>query len=196
MEVLEVYLHGDRFRLVLVVELSLARSRTLLLIAFRGKRRGKCLVQDHDVQAAADGIIEVRHLNAADGRADVGAGGEVQVFTAPVKRWKTGIAHTISDLPRILLGERVEEDRVEVVLEVLRVCQPLAVRRPRKIDVTRVVGLGIDERVFAGRQVQKPKVAAHVAVSDLLAIGGPGGTVVVRRSLAKGELLRLTLSTL
>src|SRR5207248_2613649 len=59
-----------------------ALGLALLLVALRGQRRGHVLVEHGQVNTARDRVVGAGHVDAVGGRADVGAGGEVQVLAA------------------------------------------------------------------------------------------------------------------
>src|SRR5207248_690348 len=102
--------------------------------ALRGQRRGHVLVEHGQVNTARDRVVGAGHVDAVGGRADVGAGGEVQVLAAAVEHGVAHVAHAVGDLVAAAGGRVVQQRGPHAVLERLGVDQPTAVRRPDLIE--------------------------------------------------------------
>ena len=76
-------------------------------------------------------------------RSGIGAGGEVEILAVPVEDRIARVAQAVGQLRALAVGERVHEDRAQVVLEPLGVGQPLAVGRPDRHALGRRVQIAI-----------------------------------------------------
>src|SRR5262249_15434824 len=147
-----------------------------LFVAFGGERRGVGLLQDRDVDAARRAVRVAGHVEAEDARADVSAGGEVDILAALVEDRAERVTQSVGDLRALAVFERIDEDRVVPRLERLGVSQPAAGGRPaRRQREAPAQGVNLDRLAFL--YVDVPNVQPLVGISDLLAVGRPGRVV-------------------
>ena len=145
----------------------------------RAARAGPC--EDNDVGVARDAPAVARHVQALSGRAGVGARGEVELLAVLVEDGERRVAHPVGQLRRLRRRRRVDEDRVEVVLEELRVGQPPAVGRPAHVERLAAESVRVDLDGRGVLQLDVPEASPLVVVGDLLGVGRPGGPVEERR---------------
>ena len=169
------------------------RLSAFFLIALRRNRRRQVLAQDDDIHTSRDRAVLAGHVQPAGGESGVGAGGEIKIFDILVEYRKAGIAHAVCDLMGLGLFQRVNENGVQVALQLFRVSQPAAVRRPGRIERVKriVICARIHAEGLARTDIQIPDVVPLVRVGDLLRVGRPHRGVVEGRRIAEGEFLRL-----
>ena len=161
-----------------------------LLVALRGHRRRQVLPQDGRPDAARHGAGHARHIEPALGEAGARRGEEIQVLATAVEARRGRVAAAVGDLAALLLGHRVDEDRAQVVAELLRVGDPAAVGRPGGIQVVerRVVEVAVDLHRRGLVEIDHPQVHPLVGVRDLLAVGRPPWGIEEGWRLAQVEL--------
>ena len=167
-------------------------------VALRRQRRLSILLQDHHVRAARDRNLVCTHA-AGDCRSVVGAGKEVEILPVPVEGAGSSVAQAVRNLMRGLIFPAVDKHGTQRAIELTRVGDPAAVRRPHWIEPRPgplIVGIGVDMDRFAGLDVQIPEIQPLVAVHNHLAVGRPGRRVVKRRRIAELDFLHLTKAIL
>ncbi len=195
-QAVEVDPHGLRIRLVRLLPVALLRARAVLvlvrsrgrlLVALRRHGRGQVLPENRRIDALADGMAQAGHVQPARRQARIRARQEVEVLAAAVEARGGGIAHPVGDPVRLAVRQVADEDRMQVVRQLLGVGEPAAVRRPGGIEVADrgVVEIGVDLHRHGMFQVHDPEVQALVRVGDLPAVGRPAGAVEIGGRLAE-----------
>ena len=212
---LEVDLHCDRLLLflafVLVRVLSALRAFAggcrarfallfltgLLLIALRSERRGQVFGQDRDVDAARHRTVHHGHIATGGREAHIGAGGEVEVLAVGIELRESRVAHAVGHLPAFPILQGIDEHGVQVVVKLLGVSEPSAVRGPGRLQsLARQVRVQVHMHWRGVVQVHVPEVQALVRVSDLLAVRRPCGRIEERWRFTKVNLSHLADATL
>src|SRR6202034_3850532 len=105
------------------------------VVTFGKKRRGQILTQHDEVEAAGHGVLVTGHVDTGGGQSGVGAGGEIEVFSALVEAGRLAVAHPVGDLRGFSGVQGVDKNSVQVIGQDPGVNDPLAVRRPFLRDV-------------------------------------------------------------
>ena len=155
------------------------RSRRIgrpLLVALGRERRWVAVGENHEVHAPRQRPVRADDVGFERGPG-VGARREVEGLAARVEHRIARIAEAVGELRALPVLERVEEDRAEVVLEPLRVRQPLAVRGPRRRPAAGrlPVAILVDANWLLLVDVDVPGREVRIDVGDLLAVGRPPG---------------------
>ena len=81
---------------------------------------------------------------------------------------------------------------MEIVAELLGICDPPAVRGPRRVEIGegRVVAVAVDLEHRPAREIDEPQVHALVDAGKLLAVGGEADVIEERRRRAQRNLAR------
>jgi hypothetical protein len=103
------------------------------LVAFRRERRRNIVAQNDGVNAARSLLRDAGKIGKADRRTDVRARRKENVFAAFIENRVAGVAETVGDLSRLIFVERIKKNRAQAIVELFRISQPAAVRRPRRL---------------------------------------------------------------
>ena len=172
----EVDLHRGGFGGVgLVLVLAVVLHDRGLVIALGRQRRGRRRVQHRQVDGVVQGPVEGAHVQPAHVQAVVGAGQEVEVLAVAVPGRRVAVGQAVGDLGGLAVGQRLDEDRVELVGQPPAVGDPLRVGRPRRVDQPLGMGeaLVVDQPGLARFDVHHPQVAVGIAEGQVLRVGGP-----------------------
>ena len=168
-----------------------ARRRGLFFVALGRERRRIGLRENRHVDAARHRAAAAPDVRLERG-SRVSAGREVQVLAVLVEHGIAGVAQPVGQLGRLRVGERVRENRAEVILEPLAIHEPLAVRGPRRrplagrcqetilVDANRLLLLDVDV----------PRGEVGIDVGDLAAVGRPSWRGIKRRLVCEADLSR------
>ena len=158
-------------------------GRHTLFIALRQERRRIALAQHRGVEAERLGVIVVRHVEPLRPESEVGRREEPQILAARVPRRRHRVSQSVGHLLRRARLDVHDLDRLVERVEMLRVGDPLAVRRPRRIHRARRHHPRIvaDDLRLPRRDVHDPQVQVRVVEQDALAVGRPRRRIEVAR---------------
>ena len=135
----------------------ISRRRDLLLVALRSQRRFQVLAQHNHVSAGRDGNFVPPHARD-ECRSVIRAGYEIEVLPVLIKSGGAGVAQPIRQLVCSSILQAIHEHGTQRAIELARVRNPAAVRRPRGIESRPVIRIGVHEDRFFRLDVQIPEV--------------------------------------
>ncbi len=120
----------------------------------------------------------------------VGAGGEIKILPRAVECRVQRVTHPVGYLVGLARVERVNEDRAQVILQLFRICDPAAVRRPRRGHEDERVLVSVCINLYRGSffDLHVPYIEPLVAVSYLTTVGRPDGRIIKRWRVAEVDL--------
>lgn len=107
-------------------------------------------------------------------RPHVRRSGEVEVLSVLIENGTLSVAHPIGNLSGLVVGQGIDEDGSEVVLQSPGVGQPPRIGRPgRRNDSDTPVGVFVHLRCLLVIQIDKPERLVRIRISNLLRIRRP-----------------------
>ncbi len=168
----------------------------LLLVAFRGERGGQVAAQHDGVDVAGGHAVDAREVGPGEAAAEVGRGGDVEVFAAAVEDREGGVAHAVGEPAGLAAGQRMDENRVEQVGLALRPDDPGAVGRPARLDrasVRPTAAVSILVGFFLSMS-RYQRLRRRSAKASFLLSGDQHRLLVEGRRLARHDLAHLALA--